>query len=191
MQGRSVSRREQRPCSALIGCPGSGAPYFALTSGDSDSVWRSDSAMAASRSALRSHGVGLEASYWHAGVGHSASKYLQRGHHCSIVSLWSQEPGFDRRRHLAWVGEEDAGEVPCGAHSAWMAAVQAAGVTQFGLSLSASALPSLCSPGPRPSSLPQAGRDECGEPPQHASCVACLGLGYAAHWRHGLRQWEG
>lgn len=35
----------------------------------------------------------------------------------------SQEPGFDRRRHLAWVGEEDAGEIPCGAHSAWKTAV--------------------------------------------------------------------
>lgn len=39
------------------------------------------------------------------------------------LSLWSQEPGFNRRKHLAWVGEEDVGEVPCGAHSAWMAAV--------------------------------------------------------------------
>lgn len=125
MQGRSL-QREQKLLLCWYRLPwiwGGIAPYFALTSGDSDSLWRSDSAMAISRSAPRSHGVGLEASYWHAGVGHSASKYLQRGHHCSIVSLWSQEPGFDKRRHLAWVGEEDVGEVPCGAHSVWMTAV--------------------------------------------------------------------
>lgn len=92
-------------------------------------------------------------------------------------------------------GEEGVGEVPCGAHSARMAAVVTAGFTQFGPSLSAFAPPSLRSLGPQPWSPLQAGpvvgwHDGCDEPPRCGSCVACLGLGYVAHWRHGLRRWE-
>lgn len=69
------------------------------------------------RSVPRAHGVG-----WKQAIGMQALATVPVNIFSKdtivALSLWSQEPGFDRRKHLAWVGEEDVGSqcvAGCGA----------------------------------------------------------------------------